>query len=195
MIDELSLLSGRSGAREVVIGMAHRGRLAVLTHNVGRPAESIFAEFEGSKRIEDVKRVAAIPHGGTGDVKYHYGHEGSFEDHEGETIAVHLYPNPSHLEFVDPVITGATRFSQSEIDGPRIEQDTKRAVPLVLHGDAAFPGQGVVAETFNMQSLDGYRSAARFTSSRTTRSGSPPTRWRDDRPRMRPTWPRASTFR
>ncbi len=57
--------------------MAHRGRLAVLTHNVGRPAESIFAEFEGSKRIEDVKAVAAIPHGGTGDVKYHYGHEGS----------------------------------------------------------------------------------------------------------------------
>jgi 2-oxoglutarate dehydrogenase E1 component len=156
MIDELSMLSGRSGAREVVIGMAHRGRLAVLTHNVGRPAESIFAEFEGSKRIEDVKAVAAIPHGGTGDVKYHYGHEGEFEDHEGETIAVHLYPNPSHLEFVDPVITGATRFSQSEIDGAAIEHDTKLAVPLVLHGDAAFPGQGVVAETFNMQSLDGY---------------------------------------
>jgi 2-oxoglutarate dehydrogenase E1 component len=156
MIDELNMLSGRNGAREVVIGMAHRGRLAVLTHNVGRPVESIFAEFEGSKRIEDVKAVAAIPHGGTGDVKYHYGHEGEYEDHEGETIAVHLYPNPSHLEFVDPVITGATRFSQSEINGPKIEQNAKRAIPLVLHGDAAFPGQGVVAETFNMQSLDGY---------------------------------------
>jgi 2-oxoglutarate dehydrogenase E1 component len=156
MIDELSTIARRSGTEEVVIGMAHRGRLAVLTHNVGRPPESIFAEFEGSKRIEDVKAVAAIPHGGTGDVKYHYGHEGSFTTDEGESIAVHLYPNPSHLEFVDPVITGATRFSQSEIDGARIEQDTNRAVPVVLHGDAAFPGQGVVAETFNLQSLDGY---------------------------------------
>ena len=156
MIDELSTIARRSGSEEVVIGMAHRGRLAVLTHNVGRPAESIFAEFEGSKRIEDVKAVAAIPHGGTGDVKYHYGHEGSFTTDEGESIAVHLYPNPSHLEFVDPVVTGATRFSQSQIDGPKIDLDTNRAVPVVLHGDAAFPGQGVVAETFNLQSLDGY---------------------------------------
>ncbi|MEX0620708.1 MAG: multifunctional oxoglutarate decarboxylase/oxoglutarate dehydrogenase thiamine pyrophosphate-binding subunit/dihydrolipoyllysine-residue succinyltransferase subunit [Solirubrobacterales bacterium] len=156
MIDELSTIARRSGSTEVVIGMAHRGRLAVLNHNVGRPAESIFAEFEGSKRIEDVKAVAAIPHGGTGDVKYHYGHEGSFTTAEGESIAVHLYPNPSHLEFVDPVVTGATRFSQSQIDGPKIDLDTNLAVPVVLHGDAAFPGQGVVAETFNMQSLDGY---------------------------------------
>jgi 2-oxoglutarate dehydrogenase E1 component len=156
MIDELSTIARRNGSEEVVIGMAHRGRLAVLTHNVGRPAESIFAEFEGSKRIEDVKAVAAIPHGGTGDVKYHYGHEGSFTTDEGETIDVHLYPNPSHLEFVDPVVTGATRFSQSQIDGPKLELDTNRALPVVLHGDAAFPGQGVVAETFNLQSLDGY---------------------------------------
>jgi 2-oxoglutarate decarboxylase len=156
MIDELSTIARRGGTEEVVIGMAHRGRLAVLTHNVGRPPVSIFAEFEGSKRIEDVKAVAAIPHGGTGDVKYHYGHEGSFRTDDGETIAVHLYPNPSHLEFVDPVVTGATRFSQSEVDGPKIELDTNRAVPVVLHGDAAFPGQGVVAETFNLQSLDGY---------------------------------------
>ena len=156
MIDELSTIARGDGSEEVVIGMAHRGRLAVLTHNVGRQPESIFAEFEGSKRIEDVKAVAAIPHGGTGDVKYHYGHEGSFKTDEGETIAVHLYPNPSHLEFVDPVVTGATRFSQSEIEGPKLELDTNRAVPVVLHGDAAFPGQGVVAETFNLQSLDGY---------------------------------------
>lgn len=156
MIDELATLAIRDGAGEVVLGMAHRGRLSVLTHNVGRPPESIFAEFEGSKRIEDVKAVAAIPHGGTGDVKYHYGHQGSFENHEGETIAVHLYPNPSHLEFVDPVVTGATRFSQSVIDGPAITQDHKKAVNVVLHGDAAFPGQGVVAETFNLQSLEGY---------------------------------------
>jgi len=156
MIDELSTLAIRGGAGEVVLGMAHRGRLSVLAHNAGRPPESIFAEFEGGKRIEDVKAVAAIPHGGTGDVKYHYGHQGSFTNSEGEKIDVHLYPNPSHLEFVDPVVTGATRFSQSDIDGSRITHDFKKAVPVVLHGDAAFPGQGVVAETFNLQSLDGY---------------------------------------
>ncbi|MBK5233229.1 MAG: multifunctional oxoglutarate decarboxylase/oxoglutarate dehydrogenase thiamine pyrophosphate-binding subunit/dihydrolipoyllysine-residue succinyltransferase subunit [Thermoleophilia bacterium] len=156
MIDELSTLAIRGGAGEVVLGMAHRGRLSVLVHNVGRPPESIFAEFEGGKRIEDVKAVAAIPHGGTGDVKYHYGHQGSYEDVDGETIDVHLYPNPSHLEFVDPVVTGATRFSQSEIEGNKITHDFKKAVNVVLHGDAAFPGQGVVAETFNLQSLDGY---------------------------------------
>jgi 2-oxoglutarate decarboxylase len=156
MIDELSTLAIRGGAGEVVLGMAHRGRLSVLAHNVGRPPESIFAEFEGGKRIEDVKAVAAIPHGGTGDVKYHYGHQGTFTSETGETIDVHLYPNPSHLEFVDPVVTGATRFSQSDIDGSKITHDFKKAVPVVLHGDAAFPGQGVVAETFNLQSLDGY---------------------------------------
>ena len=156
MLDELSTLAIRGGAGEVVLGMAHRGRLSVLAHNVGRSPESIFAEFEGGKRIEDVKAVAAIPHGGTGDVKYHFGHQGSFENVDGEKIDVHLYPNPSHLEFVDPVITGATRFSQSEIDGSKITHDFKKAVPVVLHGDAAFPGQGVVAETFNLQSLDGY---------------------------------------
>jgi 2-oxoglutarate decarboxylase len=156
MIDELCTLAARGGASEVVLGMAHRGRLSVLAHNVGRSPESIFAEFEGGKRIEDVKAVAAIPHGGTGDVKYHYGHEGEFKSADGESIAIHLYPNPSHLEFVDPVITGATRFSQSVIDGPKISHDFKKAVPLVLHGDAAFPGQGVVAETFNLQGLDGY---------------------------------------
>ena len=156
MIDELSTLAIRGGAGEVVLGMAHRGRLSVLAHNVGRPPESIFAEFEGGKRIEDVKAVAAIPHGGTGDVKYHYGHQGTYEDVDGKEIDVHLYPNPSHLEFVDPVVTGATRFSQSDIDGTKITHDFKKAVPVVLHGDAAFPGQGVVAETFNLQSLDGY---------------------------------------
>ncbi|HMT05675.1 MAG TPA: multifunctional oxoglutarate decarboxylase/oxoglutarate dehydrogenase thiamine pyrophosphate-binding subunit/dihydrolipoyllysine-residue succinyltransferase subunit [Solirubrobacterales bacterium] len=156
MLDELTTLAAKGGAGEVVLGMAHRGRLSVLAHTVRRPAEAIFAEFEGGKRIEDVKAVAAIPHGGTGDVKYHYGHEGVAELDDGSRITVHLYPNPSHLEFVDPVITGATRYSQGEVDGGTISFDAARAVPVVLHGDAAFPGQGVVAETFNLQSLEGY---------------------------------------
>ena len=156
MLDELVTLAGRAGAEEVVFGMAHRGRLAVLAHNLGRSVESILAEFEGAKQIEQVKAVAAIPHGGTGDVKYHYGHQGIYENSEGEKIAVRLYPNPSHLEFVDPVVEGATRFIQSELDGPKLHHEPKRAVPVLLHGDAAFPGQGVVAETLNLQALRGY---------------------------------------
>jgi multifunctional 2-oxoglutarate metabolism enzyme len=156
MLDELVTLAYRNGAEEVVFGMAHRGRLAVLAHNLGRSVESILAEFEGSKQIDQVKAVAAIPHGGTGDVKYHYGHQGVYETSAGEKIAVRLYPNPSHLEFVNPVVEGATRFIQSDFQGPKIEHKPKCAVPVLLHGDAAFPGQGVVAETLNLQSLRGY---------------------------------------
>ena len=156
MLDELVTLAHRSGAEEVVFGMAHRGRLAVLAHNLGRSVESILAEFEGSKQIDQVKAVAGIPHGGTGDVKYHYGHQGIYETHEGEQIAVRLYPNPSHLEFVNPVVEGATRLIQSDFEGPAIEHKPKCAVPVLLHGDAAFPGQGVVAETLNLQALKGY---------------------------------------
>ncbi len=156
MLDEVVTLSGRGGAEEVVFGMAHRGRLSVLAHNLGRSVESILAEFEGSKRLGAVKAVAAIPHGGTGDVKYHYGHRGTYETAEGEKISVRLYPNPSHLEFVDPVVTGGARYLQSEFDGAKLELDHRRAVPVLLHGDASFPGQGVVAETLNLQSLKGY---------------------------------------
>jgi 2-oxoglutarate dehydrogenase E1 component len=156
MLDELVTLSGRAGAEEVVFGMAHRGRLSVLAHNLGRPVESILAEFEGSKRLTAVKAVAGIPHGGTGDVKYHYGHRGVYETSEGEKISVRLYPNPSHLEFVDPVVTGGARFLQSDFEGPELSHDPKRAVPVLLHGDAAFPAQGVVAETLNLQALKGY---------------------------------------
>jgi 2-oxoglutarate dehydrogenase E1 component len=156
MLDELVTLAYRGGAEEVVFGMAHRGRLSVLAHNLGRPVEAILAEFEGDKRIEAVKAVAAIPHGGTGDVKYHYGHQGTYESSEGEKISIRLYPNPSHLEFVDPVVTGGARFLQTDIDGPTLNHDPKRAVPVLLHGDASFPAQGVVAETLNLQSLKGY---------------------------------------
>ncbi|HST69244.1 MAG TPA: multifunctional oxoglutarate decarboxylase/oxoglutarate dehydrogenase thiamine pyrophosphate-binding subunit/dihydrolipoyllysine-residue succinyltransferase subunit [Solirubrobacterales bacterium] len=156
MLDEAVTLSQRAGAEEVVFGMAHRGRLSVLAHNLGRSVESILAEFEGSKQIDAVKAVAAIPHGGTGDVKYHYGHRGVYETADGEKISVRLYPNPSHLEFVDPVVTGGTRFLQQDFDGPNLTHDYKRAVPVLLHGDAAFPAQGVVAETLNLQALPGY---------------------------------------
>jgi len=156
MIDEVAALAERNGAREVVLGMAHRGRLSVLAHNLGRSVESIFAEFEGAKAFEQVKAVAAIPQRGTGDVKYHHGAEGTFSTPWGKQIKVRLYPNPSHLEFVDPVATGAARAEQTEHEGPRLHHDPSVVVPLLLHGDAAFPAQGVVAETFNLLALEGY---------------------------------------
>jgi multifunctional 2-oxoglutarate metabolism enzyme len=156
MLDEAVTLAQRASAEEVVFGMAHRGRLSVLAHNLGRPVESILAEFEGSKQIDAVKAVAAIPHGGTGDVKYHYGHRGVYETYDGNKISVRLYPNPSHLEFVDPVVTGGTRYLQQDFEGPNLTHEYKRAVPILLHGDAAFPAQGVVAETLNLQALPGY---------------------------------------
>jgi 2-oxoglutarate dehydrogenase E1 component len=156
MLDEVFEMANTEGAREVVIGMAHRGRLSVLAHSLGRPPASLLAEFEGAKAIEAVKAVAAIPSGGTGDVKYHYGHHGAFKTRDGAEIDVRLYPNPSHLEFVDPVVTGAARAAQTRRTGAVIEHDPMVAVPVLLHGDAAFPAQGVVAETLNLQSLTGY---------------------------------------
>src|ERR1700677_3692681 len=91
MLDEMIRLSGAGGAREVVIGMAHRGRLNVLAHNLGRPYETIFAEFEGSKTLEP---ITTLPQGGTGDVKYHHGAEGSYQLPGGESIIVRLASNP-----------------------------------------------------------------------------------------------------
>jgi 2-oxoglutarate dehydrogenase E1 component len=153
MLDELIQLAATRGAREVVIGMAHRGRLNVLAHNLGRPYESIFAEFEGSSTLEP---ITTIPQGGTGDVKYHHGAQGSYQLPSGESIIVRLESNPSHLEFVAPVAAGATRAAQTTRQGPHAHRETNAAVPVILHGDAAFPGQGVVAETLNLQALDGY---------------------------------------
>ena len=153
MIDEMIRLSSGEGAREVVIGMAHRGRLNVLAHNLGRPYGTIFAEFEGSSTLEP---ITTIPQGGTGDVKYHHGADGSYQLASGETVIVRLESNPSHLEFIAPVASGATRAAQTTRQGPHAHQDTNAAIPIVLHGDAAFPGQGVVAETLNLQALDGY---------------------------------------
>ena len=153
MLDELIQLSGGVGAREVVIGMAHRGRLNVLAHNLGRAYDTIFAEFEGAQTLE---AVTTIPQGGTGDVKYHHGADGSYELREGESILVRLESNPSHLEYVSPVVEGATRAAQTAHDGPHVAHDTDAAMPIVIHGDAAFPSQGVVAETLNLQALDGY---------------------------------------
>ncbi|HEY7961704.1 MAG TPA: multifunctional oxoglutarate decarboxylase/oxoglutarate dehydrogenase thiamine pyrophosphate-binding subunit/dihydrolipoyllysine-residue succinyltransferase subunit, partial [Solirubrobacteraceae bacterium] len=154
MVDELIKLSAAHGGKEVVIGMAHRGRLNVLAHNLGRAYDTIFAEFEGASTLE---AVTTIPQGGTGDVKYHHGTQGSYDLGDGETIRVNLESNPSHLEYVYPVVEGATRAAQTTRQGSRAHQDTDAAVPIVIHGDASFPAQGVVAETLNLQALDGYK--------------------------------------
>src|SRR3954451_16619233 len=154
MLDEAIQLAAAHGAKEVVVGMAHRGRLNVLAHNLGRPYETIFAEFEGASTLE---AVTSIPQGGTGDVKYHHGAQGHYRLPNGDSILVNLESNPSHLEYVNPVVLGATRAAQTQRKGAHAHRDTNAAVPIVLHGDAAFPGQGVVAESLNLQALDGYK--------------------------------------
>ena len=104
MLDETIELAAENGAHEVVIGMAHRGRLSVLAHNLGRAYDTIFAEFEGATTLE---AVTTIPQGGTGDVKYHHGAQGIYDAPGGEEVLVTLESNPSHLEFVSPVVEGA----------------------------------------------------------------------------------------
>ena len=150
MLDLAIDLAAEQGAREVAIGMAHRGRLNVLVHTVGRPYETIMAEFEGHKAHPEE------PDAGTGDVKYHLGAEGTIRSSTGKTLTVTVLPNPSHLEFVGPVVNGRTRARQTSRKGRVIEHDATAALPIVIHGDAAFAGQGVVAETLNLANLAGY---------------------------------------
>jgi len=159
MLDELIRLSADGGASRVVIGMAHRGRLNVLAHNLGRAYDTIFAEFEGASSIEAdaLEAVTTIPQGGTGDVKYHHGSRGRYALPDGQSVEVDLESNPSHLEYVHPVVVGATRAAQTTRNGPYARQEANAAVPIVIHGDASFPAQGVVAETLNLQALDGYK--------------------------------------
>jgi multifunctional 2-oxoglutarate metabolism enzyme len=153
MLDETFGLATDAGVRDVFMGMAHRGRLNVLAHAVGMPYESILAEFEGEK---DIDVVTARPRGGTGDVKYHQGAAGDYVTGEGKELRVTLASNPSHLEYVDPVVEGRTRADQTERDGREAKHFPRRALPILIHGDAAFPGEGVVAETLNLEALAGY---------------------------------------
>jgi 2-oxoglutarate dehydrogenase E1 component len=155
MLDLTIERAAESGARDVVIGMAHRGRLNVLAHTVGRPYETIFAEFEGGRQVEGGQLT---PEGGTGDVKYHHGAEGAYMTSAGKAITVSLAPNPSHLEFVSPVVDGRARAKQTQRRGREAHHDPTAALPVTIHGDAAFAGQGVVAETLNLGALKGYRT-------------------------------------
>ena len=152
MLDEAIELGARAGAKEVVMGMAHRGRLNVLAHIVGRPYETILREFEGEKTLDAVR---ADPEGGSGDVKYHLGAEGSRTTSTGQ-ITVTLAANPSHLEAVDPVVEGQARAEQTDRGTREGIHDPTAAMPILIHGDASFPGQGIVAETLNLANLGGY---------------------------------------
>jgi 2-oxoglutarate dehydrogenase E1 component len=152
MLDEAIELGAEGGAHQVVVGMAHRGRLNALVHTVGRSYESILREFEGERSYD---ALVVDPEGGSGDVKYHLPASGIRVTASGE-IEVTIAPNPSHLEAVDPVVEGWTRAEQTDRAQGSGLHDPAVALPVLIHGDAAFAGQGIVAETLNLQSLEGY---------------------------------------
>ena len=158
LLDALLDAAAGSGVAEVVMGMAHRGRLNVLANIVGKSYREIFEEFEGNLDPESVQ--------GSGDVKYHKGARGVFHGSAGEELPITLASNPSHLEAVDPVVEGMTRAKQDRISRPTDGTPTGAAevagvfpcLSILVHGDAAFAGQGVVAETLNLSGLSGYRT-------------------------------------
>lgn len=143
VLDHLLNIGAEAGVEEMVLGMAHRGRLNVLANVIGKSMHAIFSEFE-----DNVEESAQ----GSGDVKYHLGATGTYETINGKNINVAVASNPSHLEFVNPVVEGIVRAKQTR------QEDTARDkfVPVLLHGDAAFAGEGIVAETLNLSQLKGY---------------------------------------
>ncbi|MGD0826131.1 MAG: 2-oxoglutarate dehydrogenase E1 component [Terriglobales bacterium] len=142
-MDEVLDVAGEHGAVELVMGMSHRGRLNVVIHLANRPPEQVFAEFE------DVDPRSVL---GSGDVKYHMGATGEYVTKSGKKIHIHLASNPSHLEAVDPVTVGRTRAKQDRAG----EGGKEKYLPVLVHGDAAFAGQGITAETMNYADLAGY---------------------------------------
>jgi 2-oxoglutarate decarboxylase len=153
MLDVVIGDAADQGARKVMIGMAHRGRLNVLAHVVGVSYEAILAEFEAGRAGVE---APTAPKGGSDDVKYHLGAEGGYLTADDEEVRVVLSPNPSHLEAVDPVIEGRTRAEQTDRSSAIVSVDPSSTLPVLIHGDAAFAAQGVVAETLNLARLDGY---------------------------------------
>src|SRR6202044_2453545 len=141
---ELANLSADHDVQEIVLGMAHRGRLNVLANIIGKPLGQIFSEFEGN--------IDPASAQGSGDVKYHLGASGIHRTPSGKEIVVSLAANPSHLEAVNPVVEGMVRAKQDRFG----DRHRLRVLPLLVHGDAAFAGQGVVAETLNLSQLEGY---------------------------------------
>lgn len=146
VMDYLLSLAADEGVQEVFLGMAHRGRLNVLTNIIGKAKENIFHEFEDE--------IDPDSPAGTGDVKYHLGATGSYDTLSNKKIQVSVSSNPSHLEFVNPVVEGIVRAKQTRSE----DKERNTIIPLLLHGDAAFAGQGIVAETLNLSGLGGYKT-------------------------------------
>jgi 2-oxoglutarate dehydrogenase E1 component len=146
ILDQILSDAADQEVEEAVIGMAHRGRLNVLANVMGKPYRNIFGEFEGNLDIGTAH--------GSGDVKYHLGSHGTHEAPSGQTVELTLAGNPSHLEAVNPVVEGMVRAKQQQ----RGDLNRDDVLPILIHGDAAFAGQGVVAETLNLSQLDGYKT-------------------------------------
>ncbi len=157
MLDQIVHEASAAHTHEVVMGMAHRGRLNVLAHVLGKPYTDILQEFKSSKQDDSASVAGGSQQGYFGDVIYHGGARLDFSDNGVEQMPITLTPNPSHLEFVDPVVEGRARAAQDNRQKPgKPVQDPKASLAIMIHGDAAFPGQGVVAETLNMSQLPGY---------------------------------------
>lgn len=142
-LDRTFEVASSLGVNKAMLAMSHRGRLNVMTNTIGRPASELFTKFE------DVDPRSTM---GGGDVKYHVGATGTYTSPDGHTVDLHLASNPSHLEAVDPVVLGRTRAKQERIG----KGGKQQVLPLIIHGDAAFAGQGILAETLNMATLHGY---------------------------------------
>ena len=159
VLDEIIRAAAENGTRDVIMGMAHRGRLNVLAHVLGKPYANILIGFETQNRDESASVSGRSGRGYPGDVKYHLGFRRAYKESGIREMPITLVPNPSHLEFVNPVVEGHTRAAQEQRSRRgEPERDVRSALPIAIHGDAAFPGQGVVAETLNMTNLNGYRT-------------------------------------
>ncbi|MDK8183574.1 2-oxoglutarate dehydrogenase E1 component [Paenibacillus sp. UMB4589-SE434] len=160
MLDEIVLSFAKDGGKHILMGMAHRGRLNVLAHVLGKPYGAIFSEFHHSpnKDLYPSEGSTGINFGWTGDVKYHLGADHDFEQDQLRTT-ITLANNPSHLEYVNSVVEGFARAAQEERSSQGYPvQDTDRALAVLMHGDAAFPGEGIVAETLNFDKLRGFQN-------------------------------------
>ena len=146
LLADLAIRAANEDVQEIVIGMAHRGRLNILANIIGKPLGQIFSEFEGNIDPSSTQ--------GSGDVKYHLGATGTYETPSGREITISLASNPSHLEAVNPVVEGMVRARQEQAG----DTSYSHVIPFLIHGDAAFAGQGVVAETLNLSQLDGYKT-------------------------------------
>lgn len=139
--------AGEDKIEKIFMGMAHRGRLNILVNIMNKPYQKVFADFEGNLDPDSIQ--------GSGDVKYHLGAKGTHKKGSGNDVEIELMPNPSHLESVNPVVEGAARAMEDHLDE---DEPTKKVLPVLIHGDAAFSGQGVVAETLNMSQLEAYKT-------------------------------------